>query len=482
MIAVLLGRIAQVAASIAAVRVMTSILSPEAVGAASLALSIVSAFNLVLVNPVWMYMFRRTHDWQREGLLRRRVLRHFTIYLAFVWAVAAMALRVASFLGWDGVRAAGAAAAIAWNVVAMSASLTIPLIVNLLGFLALAALLNAAIDASILIGAVVAVRVAGPSAVSWILGQAAGYLALLAACVPLFLSKTEGGVRAPVGGARFEADAAECARFAAPLAVSVAFFWLQLYGYRFIFERALGSARLGLFFSGYGVGAALVNTVESVLAQCFQPAFYRGVSESGDDMGAVAWSTYASKMLPALLLCVAFTAASATFLAKMLLGPAFQSAARFAVWGALIEALRAALGVVSLSAHARSDTKLLLPANVVGAVVAVGVCAVLIPRLGETGAGLGMTLSFVAAIAFLYRRIKREMPLRVAPRPVIGAGLCSALMLAVSAGVRLFAAPVPTYLGAALGVAAMGVFFAASLAVVLGSWEDLLAIRTAIFT
>lgn len=462
---------------------MTSVLPPEAVGGASLALSIVSAFNLVLVNPVWMYMFRRTHDWQRDGVLRRRVLRHFAVYLSFVWLTAALSLRAASVFGWGGVREAGAAAAIASNVAAMSASLIIPLIVNLLGFLAVASVLNAGIDAAILIGAVAAVRVAGPSAVSWIAGQAVGYLALLAVSVPLFLSKTESLASPSTRDVGLRADAVGGARFAAPLAVSVAFFWLQLYGYRFIFERMLGSARLGIFFAGYGVGAAVVNTIESVLVQCFQPAFYRDVSESGSGPGvASAWSAYASKILPALLLCVAFTATSASFLAKILLGPAFQSAAQFAVWGALIEALRASLGVVSLSAHARSETRILLPANIIGAVAALGACAVLIPRLGETGAGLGIAFSFAAAIAFLHRRVERGMPLRVSPRAVVAAVLCSALMLAASTALRLFFAPVPTYVGAILGAAVMGVFFAASLAAVLGSWEDFLAMRTAIFS
>jgi len=403
MIPIFIARVIQVAVSVAMMRVMTTLLSPAEVGAVALALSVSVMFNLALINPVWMYMLRRVHEWQRVGSLFTKVLGVFTWYAlgvsilvpAVLWGVKSLGL-------WVDGHGVAAIAAISIHFLSVSAATTFPLIINTLGQMSVAAYLNGGMALASLVGCVLVVKLWGATMSGWLLGLSFGY-SITALAGGFYFYKAFTAKSHPIlPGLSESDDLKRCFRFAFPLAISVLFYWMQLYGYRFIFAGKLGTFRLGIFFAGYGLGAAVVNTVETILIQYFQPIFYKRISVSSPAEMPAAWEEYSSKVIPPLLLCVAFTAGAAPFLAKVLLSDKFQTAAIFAVWGAAVEALRAIFAVFSLSSHAKNETRPLIYANGVAAFVALGLSMFLIPVFGEVGAGVSLLVSFFFAIAVLY--------------------------------------------------------------------------------
>lgn len=419
MIQISVARLVQVFVSIISMRVMTTLLSPDAVGVVAIALSISVMFNLSLVNPIWMYILRKVHAWQRGGLLSRRILFAFSWYLLVVSVLAFLALVAANHFGWRIKNSDGwVFVTVALHFASFSVASTIPLLLNNLGKVSIAAGLNGGIAVASLAGCIFMIKLIGPTPSAWLFGLSAGYVAISIVGLPQFIRiMREKAVGYQEDTSRNE-DLKNSVRFAVPLAVSVLFSWGQLHGYRFIMADALGTFRLGIFFSGYALGAAVVSTVENVLIQYFQPMFYKRVSVAEPHATAAAWEEYSARVLPALFLCVAFVAGAAPFLSKVLLGPEFQSAAEFAVWGASVEALRAAFAVFSLSAHAQTRTRSLMSANALASATAGGLAFILIQYWAEVGVGIALIISFFISIAAVYFQLGRGTHMPVKSRTI----------------------------------------------------------------
>ena len=440
-------------------RVMTTLLSPVEVGAVSIALSISVMLNLTLINPIWMYILRNLHEWQRLNLLPKKILIGFAWYLLCVSLLSPLIVSGISWLGW-GVPGGGGwvIIAIALHFAIFSAVSTLPLLINNLGQITKAAALNGGIALASLGGCVLTVKFVGSNVTGWMIGLSAGYAVMFLVGIPGFLKSIQ-GPKSVQPGYRSDWDLGSVARFAFPLSISVFFAWGQLYGYRFIFANELGANRLGLFFSGYALGAAVVNTVENVLIQYFQPSFYKRVSQNEPVEAAAAWEEYSSRVIPSLLLCIGFVAGAAPFLAKLLLGSAFQSAARFAVWGAAVESLRASLAVFSLSAHAQTKTRPLILANIIAAVAALGLATVLIRPFGEIGVGSALVISYLLGIVMVYSYLGRGAHMPIRSRVLGDILLGTSFVLLFSIMVRFFLPSNLSIYSAVNGVGLLSVVF-----------------------
>jgi O-antigen/teichoic acid export membrane protein len=190
--------------------------------------------------------------------------------------------------------------------------------------------------------------------------------------------------------------------FAWPVAIAAGLGWVQAQGYRYILENQIGLTQLGLFVAGYSISAGIIAGFESVLTTYFQPRLYRNANKDDVLERAKAWRSYASAVMPPLILTSILIVMLAPELTHTLLGERFQASSEFIVWGVLAESARVLTGVYSLIAHVLMRTRWLVWPSIIGAVIAIASGLILIPRLGAIGAGISLTLAGSVVIAILH--------------------------------------------------------------------------------
>lgn len=402
MITIIIGRAAQFLLALIMMRVATTLLSPAEMGRVSLVLTTIAFFALFLVNPVGMFINRRLHAWQANGLAKRYLIRYVT-YLLLVVLIAAIGLPLFYKTGL-----VNFGISIGWLLILVCGSLLFNTInqtsipsLNMLGYsksfvwLSLATLATSFVCAFLLINM-------QPTAQYWLLGLLFGQIifALLGTQV-LFakLHTTEKLHVLPTIGKR---HVKQLLNFAWPVSIAAGLAWVQGQGYRYLMDSQLGLSQLGLFVAGYGISAGIIAAFESVLTTYFQPRLYRDMSMANPDQQAQAWHRYAAAVIPSLILTVALIIILAPELTRLLLGENFQSAAHFLIWGALAEAARVLIGVYSLIAHVHMRTRWLITPNIIGATLSITLSALLIPVMGAAGAGVGLMMSGFSVVVVMH--------------------------------------------------------------------------------
>ena len=415
MMLILFGRACQFLLALATVRFATTVLTPVEMGKSALILSVIAGFALVFVNPVGMFINRRLHAWEILGRLER-YLRFYWLYLFAIVAVASIgivAVRMFGILGLD--------ISLYWLVILVGGSLLFNTLnqtyipsLNMLGFPGWFIVLTLATQ---IVGLSLAVFLAtrlGPRAEYWLFGMLLGQAIMAITAKTIFERKTRSLVMVDVANDLLSSvHFAALFKFAWPLSLAVGFGWLQSQGYRFVMEGTSGLAELGLFVAGYSISAGIIAAFESVLTTYFQPQFYKRINTNNPAERTAAWNAYASALFPALLITVFFIGGVSKELSHVLLGPAFQAASVFVLWGALAEAARVLAGTYSLVAHAQMKTRLLLLPNAIGASLAVGLAVVLIPSLGGTGAGVALVISSVVLVAVMNWEMRKQMAIKL---------------------------------------------------------------------
>jgi len=415
---------------LATMKVATMLLSPSEMGRLSLILATIAFFTLFLVTPVGMFINRRLHAWQEHGRARLYLTRYL-IYLVVVAGIAAIVLLVFSALG---IMRFGLS--VGWLIFLVCGSLffntinqTVIPSLNLLGYNKRFVVLTIATNAASFAIAVVVVMATSPQAQHWLLGLLVGQIlmALIGAreLSALLASSPARGTYSAVAGA---AHLRALYNFAWPVAIAVGLGWVQAQSYRYLLGDLLGLDQLGLFVAGYGVSIGIVTGFESVLTAYFQPRLYRDANTRSTQQLAQAWRDYAAAVIPSLILTIAVIVALAPELVHLFLGERFYSATQFVVWGALAEAARVLASVYALIAHVHMNTRNLVIPNVVGAVLSLALCALLIPRIGTIGAGIGLSVSGFAIVLMLHLALIGKLGAG-SSLPSLAAPLAGALLL-----------------------------------------------------
>jgi len=134
-----------------------------------------------------------------------------------------------------------------------------------------------------------------------------------------------------------------------------------------------------------------------------------------------------------LILLACFVVSVAPELTWLLLGPAYQSASQFVVWGALAEAARVVVGVYGMVAHAKMNTKLLLAPNLIGAVTSSALVWWLMPKLGLVGAGIALTVAGMAVVLSMHGVTRKELEITLPYRPLMKMGGIGVVLLGLAA-------------------------------------------------
>lgn len=401
MIIIVIGRVIQFLLMLAMMRVATTLLSPEEMGKVSLVSTTTAFFAFFFISPIGMFINRRLHSWRADGVAIHYLF-HYVNYLLSVSVVAAAFLYLLQIYGLFDIEMP-----FIWQIPLVCGSvffstinLTATPSLNLLGETKKFVILSVAMVASSFIFAVLFVYWNHPLAQYWLVGQLVGQTIFGAIGVKLFLTHLRNSRGVLIARDISIKHIKTLFNFAWPVAFAAGLGWIQAQGYRYILENQIGLVQLGLFVSGYGISAGIISGLESILTNYFQPRLYRDVS-SGSHLEQVrAWQTYASAVIPSLMLTVAFVMVLAPELTRLFLGEKFRSAADYLVWGGLAEAARVLTGVYSLIAHVFMRTRWLIIPNIIGATVSVILCVLFIPYYGAYGAGMSLASSgFVVILA-----------------------------------------------------------------------------------
>lgn len=426
MLLIIFGRAAQFILLLVTMRLATTYLPPGEMGRLSLITAATAFFALFLVNPVGMFINRRFHAWEKLGRTRFYLKLHW-LYLLAISVVIAGALIVLNnahefdfqlSTSWLLVLVCG-------SVLFNTINQTVIPSLNLLELRGSFVFLTLATIAFGLGAALLLVCGFGATAEFWLLGLLIGQIVFAIMGMQIFFGKLQPQIPAALPGRTHLRTLFD---FAWPVAISVGFNWLQTQGYRFFVADSLGLVALGLFVAGYGISAGLIAAFESVLTTYFQPRFYREVSNNDQHEQGRAWSKYASAILPSLILVMCVLIGLAPELTRFMVGPAYQSASQYVIWGVLAEGARVAAGVYSMSAHARMKTNLLLLPNLIGAVVCIGLIWAFTQHFGVDGVGFSRVLAGIAMVVAMHylmvRALEMQLPYRMLLKSIaLGLGL-----------------------------------------------------------
>jgi O-antigen/teichoic acid export membrane protein len=404
LILIIICKAAQFLLALLMLRVATTLLSPEEMGKVSLILTTIAFFAMFLINPVGMFINRRLHAWQENGQAITRFVQ-FTGYIAIVALVAAIVLplivmnnqiKFGITTGWLVALVCGS---LILNTINQTAIPSLNLLGDNRGFLTL----SLATLAASFICAMILVETAELSATFWVLGLIIGQGIIAIIGTNRLLKKLKNNKSTLINKPRlWKKKVSILFGFAWPVAIAAGLGWVQAQGYRYILENQIGLTQLGLFVAGYSISAGIIAGFESVLTTYFQPRLYRNANKDDVLERAKAWRSYASAVMPPLILTSILIVMLAPELTHTLLGERFQASSEFIVWGVLAESARVLTGVYSLIAHVLMRTRWLVWPSIIGAVIAIASGLILIPRLGAIGAGISLTLAGSVVIAILH--------------------------------------------------------------------------------
>jgi O-antigen/teichoic acid export membrane protein len=159
------------------------------------------------------------------------------------------------------------------------------------------------------------------------------------------------------------------------------------------------------------------------------------VSNSDGAEQSLAWNKYAGAILPSLMLVTFLLAGLAPELTRFMVGPAYQSASQYVVWGVLAEGARVLAGVYSMSAHAKMKTRLLLLPNFLGAVICIALIWALAPAMGAHGVGLARSLAGLGMVAAMHYLMIVTLEMKLPYRLLLkGTSMGATLFLIAAAG------------------------------------------------
>ena len=357
------GRAAQALLSIAALRVMTTFLTPAEVGNFYLLLSFATGFGFFLVNPVGMYINRKLHSWDAS----KKILDRFAVFNIYLLGVSLLALLVTAagkvLIGsGPGMPVWTFSAAVAVYVYCSTWNMTLIPALNMLGHRVSFVVLTVLTTGWGLLFSLLAVKYMQAGAFFWISGQmVAMFIAAIAALYTLKRMSAErfSGLREALSCVN-TASLGSVRAFALPLAGAAVFMWLQTQGYRLIVEAKVGAEFLGYLGVGLGISASLAAISESLVQQIYYPGFYKKITAENPDARRAALSILTEKALPVYLILLAFTVSLAPQLTGLLVDSKFKGASSFIVFGAFIDFFRMNANILAAAAHSEMRTKLLI--------------------------------------------------------------------------------------------------------------------------
>lgn len=480
-IIIMLGRGLQAVIGFAAIRLMTSLLSPGEAGRYYILLSLSAFFALFLISPMGNYINRKTHEWHRNGAIQN-YLRLFWLYLLGVALFAffvLLLLKSTVGLGID-ITWLWLLALVAGGLLFNTANGVVTTILNMLGnriWFVIFTLLTLCVGLGLSFFFTSKINA---QAEYWLAGVIlAQFLIFLLSyrylTTSLDRSRNEPRPRLP-SIPKFSTMLPPF-HFAWPLAMVAGLIWVQSQSYRFVLGHFGGLEAVGLFAVGYGIAVSITTVFESIFDQYYFPIFYKEVSTADLEGRKTSWNRFAAYLFPAAIVMIAFIIACAPYLIKLLAAPQFHEAGRFILWGGLAELTRLLARGFSMMAHAEMKTTWLILPGVTGAIVALGGVLALAQWNPQIGTGIALTVAGFAMLLHLAIRLHKEIAFNLPWRRIFISIALSAPLLVI---LLVYVNPLigqPTYVQAIVVLAIAGGYLAAVQYLMATRWINSIKIK-----
>jgi O-antigen/teichoic acid export membrane protein len=462
-LAVGLGRAGVALAQIILVRISTQLLTPAQMGGVSQMGSLASFFSILLVVPVGHYITRGFLEWHDAGRLQGYLKRYFAyiLFVAFGAVVAAWGVQ-AQWQLVSGFSTAAIALLIGLYMLSSPVSALGTTGLNLLNQrVKFAVFSNLPVWVSLGLSPILFIQYGNPA--FWSLGQYIGLAIGCLSCWVLWRHLSDGAVvPLPAQGRPLPFSVSAIFGFAWPVMMTASLWWLQSQSYKFVLDRIQGAANVGLFAVGYSLAAAPIAMYEGLFGQFYEPIFYGELKGQGVEGQARAWNNYARAYLPGLVVVGTYVAAGSPFLAQVLLGKTFRTAAiQLALWAAIIETMRAAGAMMYHLGVAKINTRITILPVSAGALLAplsVLLLGQFDPLLGTVA---GLFIAGFAVMVIIIATSRRALPIDWPVRRTM-VGLVLSVPLAVGFRMTYWISPQPRAVLSLFVLALGGVYLVAA--------------------
>jgi len=456
-----LGRGMQALAGLMIIRVATELLPPDTMGYVAQTTSLIWLISWIGISPVCVYVGRAYLGWRNHGLAKARL----TQYLVFV-TMAAVSAAILLLLTQSGISAINGLSALALAALGLLYFLGYPLQTVGVGCLILlgrrvsyAIFGNLAMWGGLLCAVALFHRFS--NAESWLAGIFLGNLtAALSFLLVLRVAEQSDHSGTPPLPFSFR----EVFDFAWPQALTAALWWSQSQSYRFVLGDLGGPALVGLFAAGYTVCAGVMQTLEALFNEIYNPKLYRTLADGNDAVRTRAWNDYASAYLPAVMLFGAFVTGMVPFLGRVLLAERYHAVLPLLFIPALTETLRSMYTVINTMGVVKVNMKLTVMPVVVGAFLSpilVYVCGTSSPLWGTA---LGLLLAYLAVFLATIPVTRAALPISWPVRRMMTAAVFGAPMIAVG---HFLPRMIEATLGLSIAVLALGALYMAGVQYIL---------------
>jgi len=411
LMALLLGRVGQLAAAFLTIKIATTLLSPAEVGSVNQLNSFAMLLAIGLLLPVVAYFTRGVVGWVETHRFEAyaRAMLYIIALSAFILSA------VGTLLQWG------------WGLVH---DVAVPwvgflLLVYLIGFSTHNLLINCTavlgqrkhtaiysnLAAWLGLAAAASLYLQFGIAEVWFLGICIGFL-VSGQLFWAFLKNTTistSGVQKPEQRV-LPFDVAAVLRFIWPQVLVGVLWWVQSQSYRFQLAEISSVATVGLFFAGYALCSVPMQAFEAAVNEYFGPMLYGRIGESSQGGVVQAWNLYAAVYVPYILIFGAFLAACAPFLVVLALGSEFQAVGPILLWAALGETARALSTVNFALGYAKIDMRRLLPPALVGALAAPILIQALAPDTPLLGTAVALCLTNVIVLVVVFVLTRLSVP------------------------------------------------------------------------
>ena len=242
------------------------------------------------------------------------------------------------------------------------------------------------------IGAAVAVAIAGATAPVVLVGfLVAAVLVNVVGVRAIGLSTSESAGTAPAE------TRTRILRFAAPLMPLALMSWVVGLADRYVLWATAGAGAAGVYSAAYGLGSQGFLALGMLGLTVFRPLYFSAVDARDPVRSRRVLAFWMAAMICGSLGGIAILFVLGGPLARLCLGPAFQSGAFLLPWIGVAYMLQTLQTVFEVLLYAKHKTGSLLRVQIAGASTALVLYALLIPRYGAFGAVMATMGSFAVS-------------------------------------------------------------------------------------
>jgi len=411
-ITLVIGKLVQVAISIASIKILTEILTVEEVGNYYLLLAILTFLNFTFLNPFGQYYGRHIIAWEKsKNLLNATVvlicMRLLGIFIALFFSYGVFRslgynthYDLLEFMGFIFI-----ALFAGTQMVFISAINTLGERVLFIKTLTLTLFLG-------LLGSLLIVSLWNKSGMNWLYGIVAAQLICLIPTYRYLVHKNRlscSKIKSALNKGRIR----KVLYFIIPITITLFLQWGQNASYRLIVEAKYSIEVLAFMAVGFSVSSAIFGVVEGLATQYFNPIFLRKINRAKQYERTEAWNNLADYMFPIYISFTIFVVATAPYLVTILVASKFHEAYIFTMLGAFIEFFRVVTNLVYLVSQSEMKTKTTIIPYAIGALVSVAILYIVDfnSQLWVMAVVLAMSQGIVFVLLFLSMR--KLLPIKV---------------------------------------------------------------------